>query len=141
MADSAMRLISHHIGGNNSLFTPERKIEKHRGGITLVFAPHKDVHKDAPAITIRIDADIKRQFDTLCQDFRMSANTAFNIFARSVVRSRSIPFEIQADSKESIAAKAREAVLKMREISEANGNSEMTLDEINDEIQASRTQI
>ena len=42
------------------------------------------------------DADIKRQFDALCQDFGMSANTAFNIFARSVVRSRSIPFEIQA---------------------------------------------
>ena len=39
----------------------------------------------------------------------MSANTAFNIFARSVVRSRSIPFEIQADSKETIAAKARDA--------------------------------
>ena len=54
---------------------------------------------------IRMDADIKRQFDALCQDFGMSANTAFNIFARSVVRSRSIPFEIQADSKETIAAK------------------------------------
>lgn len=92
------------------------------------------------AITIRIDADIKRQFDTLCQDFGMSANTAFNIFARSVVRSRSIPFEIQADSKETIATKAREAILKMRKISEANGNSEMTLDEVNDEIQAARTQ-
>ncbi len=52
-----------------------------------------------------MDADIKRQFDALCQDFGMSANTAFNIFARSVVRSRSIPFEIQADSKETIAAK------------------------------------
>ena len=57
------------------------------------------------AVTIRMDADIKRQFDALCQDFGMSANTAFNIFARSVVRSRSIPFEIQADSKETIAAK------------------------------------
>lgn len=92
------------------------------------------------AITIRIDADIKRQFDDLCQDFGMSANTAFNIFARSVVRSRSIPFEIQADSKDAIAAKARDAILKMRAISEANGNSEMTLDEINAEIQAVRAQ-
>ncbi len=92
------------------------------------------------AITIRMDADIKRQFDDLCQDFGMSANTAFNIFARSVVRSRSIPFEIQADSKDAIAAKARDAILKMRAISEANGNSEMTLDEINAEIQAVRAQ-
>lgn len=92
------------------------------------------------AITIRMDADIKRQFDDLCQDFGMSANTAFNIFARSVVRSRSIPFEIQADSKDAIAAKARDAILKMRAISEANGNPEMTLDEINAEIQAVRAQ-
>lgn len=92
------------------------------------------------AVTIRMDADIKKQFDDLCQDFGMSANTAFNIFARSVVRSRSIPFEIQADSKEAIAAKAREAILKMRAISEAIGNSEMTLDEINAEIQAVRSQ-
>lgn len=92
------------------------------------------------AITIRMDADIKRQFDTLCQDFGMSANTAFNIFARAVVRSRSIPFEIQADTEETIAAKAREAILKMRTISEANGNSEMTLNEINDEIRTIRTQ-
>ena len=92
------------------------------------------------AVTIRMDADIKRQFDALCQDFGKSANTAFNIFARSVVRSRSIPFEIQADSKETIAAKARDAILKMRAISEANGNSEMTLDEINAEIQAVRAQ-
>ena len=44
-------------------------------------------------------------------------------------------------TKNNIAAKAREAILKMRKISEANGNSEMTLDEINDEIQAARTQI
>ena len=44
-------------------------------------------------------------------------------------------------TKNNIAAKAREAILKMRKTSEANGNSEMTLDEINDEIQAARTQI
>ena len=44
-------------------------------------------------------------------------------------------------TKNNIAAKVREAILKMRKISEANGNSEMTLDEINDEIQAARTQI
>lgn len=92
------------------------------------------------AVTIRMDSNIKQQFDALCQDFGMSANTAFNIFARSVVRSRSIPFEIQADSREAISARAREAILKMRSISEANGNSEMTLDEINAEIRAVRNQ-
>ena len=55
------------------------------------------------SITIRIDSNIKQQFDALCQDFGMSANTAFNIFARSVVKNRKIPFDIKADSKEDIA--------------------------------------
>ncbi|MGM9764540.1 MAG: type II toxin-antitoxin system RelB/DinJ family antitoxin [Candidatus Cryptobacteroides sp.] len=90
------------------------------------------------AITIRIDTSIKRQFDALCQDFGMSANTAFNIFARSVVRNRKIPFEIQADSTDEIIAKAREAISEMRAISTENGNSEMSIDEINAEIHAVR---
>ena len=90
------------------------------------------------AITIRMDESVKRQFDALCQDFGMSANTAFNVFARAVVRSRKIPFEIQSDSKEDAVMKARDAMLRMRELSEENGNSEMSLDEINAEIAESR---
>ena len=90
------------------------------------------------AITIRMDESVKRQFDALCQDFGMSANTAFNVFARAVVRSRKIPFEIQSDSKEDVVMKARDAMLRMRELSEENGNSEMSLDEINAEIAESR---
>lgn len=90
------------------------------------------------SITIRIDSNIKQQFDALCQDFGMSANTAFNIFARSVVKNRKIPFDIKADSKEDIAKKAQEAILQMRAISDANGNSNMTLEEINAEIYATR---
>lgn len=90
------------------------------------------------AVTIRLDSGIKNQFDALCQDFGMSANTAFNIFVRSVVRNRKIPFEIQADSKEEIVVKAREAIAEMRAVSTANGNSEMSLEEINAEIQSVR---
>ena len=90
------------------------------------------------AVTIRLDTNTKQQLDVLCQEFGMSVNTAFNIFARSVVRNRKIPFEIQADSKAETVRKAREAILQMRRTSEANGNSEMSLDEINSEIRAVR---
>lgn len=93
------------------------------------------------AVTIRIDAGIKKEFDDLCQDFGMSANTAFNIFVRAVVRSRRIPFDIQAESKEQIAENARKAILQMRKIANENGNSFMTLDEINQEIAAARENI
>ena len=41
-------------------------------------------------------------FDSLCEEFGMSANTAFNIYVRQVVRSRRIPFAIEAPAKDDI---------------------------------------
>ena len=49
--------------------------------------------------SIRMDENLKRQFDALCADFGMNATTAFNVFARAVVRERKIPFEIQASEE------------------------------------------
>ncbi len=46
--------------------------------------------------SVRMDENLKRQFDTLCEEFGMSATTAFNVFARAVVREKKIPFEIKA---------------------------------------------
>lgn len=31
-------------------------------------------------LTIRLDSDLKMQFDSLCEEFGMSTNTAFNIY-------------------------------------------------------------
>ena len=36
--------------------------------------------------SIRMDEKLKRQFDKLCENFGMNATTAFNVFARAVVR-------------------------------------------------------
>ena len=49
-------------------------------------------------ISVRLDDTIKRQFDSLCAEFGMSASTAFNIYARTVARQRKIPFEITAEN-------------------------------------------
>ena len=35
--------------------------------------------------SIRMDKNLKKQFDALCSDFGMNATTAFNIFAKAVV--------------------------------------------------------
>ena len=48
--------------------------------------------------SVRMDESLKRQFDALCSEFGMNATTAFNVFARAVVREKRIPFEIQASS-------------------------------------------
>lgn len=44
--------------------------------------------------SIRMDAQLKKEFDALVEDMGMIATTAFNIFARAVVREKKIPFEI-----------------------------------------------
>ena len=48
------------------------------------------------AMTVRVDNNIKKQFDALCEQFGMSVNAAVNVFINAVVRTRSIPFEISA---------------------------------------------
>jgi addiction module RelB/DinJ family antitoxin len=44
--------------------------------------------------SVRIDPDIKRQFDEFCAEVGMNPSTAFNMFARVVVRDRKLPFEV-----------------------------------------------
>ncbi len=44
--------------------------------------------------SIRMDEKLKKEFDTLVEEMGMNATTAFNIFARAVVREKKIPFEI-----------------------------------------------
>lgn len=45
-------------------------------------------------INIRIDDVLKKQFDALCQELGMTMTTAFNMFAKAVVRHKGIPFDI-----------------------------------------------
>ena len=90
------------------------------------------------AMTIRMDKDLKVQFDALCDEFGMSANTAFNIFARTVVRNRRIPFVIEASAGEDAITKGRAAFEELRKIAAENGLTGMPLDEINEEIRLTR---
>lgn len=47
-------------------------------------------------INIRIDEDLKKEVESLFNEFGMSTTTAFTLFAKAVVRERRIPFEIAA---------------------------------------------
>ena len=48
-------------------------------------------------INIRIDEDLKRDFDRLCGELGLSMTTAFNIFAKTVVRHHGLPFPVALD--------------------------------------------
>lgn len=48
-------------------------------------------------ISIRIDEELKKQFEKFCEDTGMTMTTAFNIFIKKAVKEQRIPFEITAD--------------------------------------------
>lgn len=57
-------------------------------------------------INIRMDEQLKRQFDDLCSQLGLNMSTAVNIFAKTMVRRKGIPFEISLDvpNSETLAA-------------------------------------
>ena len=90
------------------------------------------------AMTVRMDNQQKAQFDKLCEQFGMSANTAINIFVKAVIRSKSIPFSIQAKEEEDeVTAKAKAAFQYMCDTAREH-HIDMSLDEINEEIREVR---
>lgn len=48
------------------------------------------------AFSVRMDSELKEQFDTLCEEFGMNMTTAINVFARAVVREKRIPFDVSS---------------------------------------------
>lgn len=48
-------------------------------------------------LSVRMDEEVKRLFDSFCAEVGMNASVAVNIFAKTVIRERRIPFAIAAD--------------------------------------------
>ena len=82
--------------------------------------------------SVRMDENLKKQFDILCSEFGMNATTAVNVFAREVVRERKIPFEIQATSDDTLKELGMQTFLALREQAKENGVQDLSIDEIND---------
>ena len=47
-------------------------------------------------VSIRLDDDMKRQLDIMCEEMGMNITTFFMIYAKKALRDRRIPFEISA---------------------------------------------
>ena len=48
-------------------------------------------------VNVRMDEELKREFDTVCNELGMNMTTAIMIFARKVTRERRIPFDVSID--------------------------------------------
>ena len=82
-------------------------------------------------MSIRVDSNLKRRFDVLCDEFGLSNTAALMLFIKTMVRERRIPFEIKTESEEEVRRKARLAVERMRADAAAAGLQDLSLDEIN----------
>lgn len=72
-------------------------------------------------ISIRIDSQLKREFEEFCKNVGMNMTTAISIFAKAVVKEQRIPFEISTDPfySEKNMARLRKSMQEM----EKNGGT------------------
>ena len=85
-------------------------------------------------VNFRMNKEVKKQFDSILEEIGLNPSTAFNMFARLVVRENGLPFPVTIKKDNVIADEARQVLKEMREEAVRNGTSELTMDEINAEI-------
>ena len=84
-------------------------------------------------VNIRMDSDLKKQFEAFCADMGMSMTTAFNVFAKKAVREYRIPFEIGAEIPNAVTRKAIEDVENGIGVSRAFSSVAELMEELNAE--------
>lgn len=55
------------------------------------------------SINIRMDEELKKSFEDVCQQLGLNMTTAITIFAKKMSREKRIPFEVSIDSFYSIS--------------------------------------
>ena len=50
------------------------------------------------AVNMRVDADLKHQAEILCENMGLTLSSAFTLLLKAIVRTRSIPFRIEASN-------------------------------------------
>ncbi len=71
-------------------------------------------------VNIRMDADLKREFEAFCEDMGMTMTTAINLFVKKAVREYRIPFEIGAPKPSEEAVRAIAEARKMKQQNSAD---------------------
>lgn len=82
-------------------------------------------------ITMRMDAELKKQAEQLFSELGMSMTTAFNIFLRQSVRQGKIPFEIALNTPNAETLAAIDDVKNNRNMSKTFDSVEEMMRELN----------
>ncbi len=89
-------------------------------------------------LQVRIDDSLKNQAAEVFDNLGIDTSTAVRMFLKRVVKENGIPFSMTLPTKSNVAEHGYEAMLEMNKTTKENGLSDMTLDEINTEIESSR---
>ena len=65
-------------------------------------------------VNIRMDEATKVAFDKFCEEIGLSVSSAFNIFAKTVVREQRIPFELTTETPNSVTVAAMNEYYNMQ---------------------------
>ncbi len=84
-------------------------------------------------INIRMDSDLKKQFDLLCSELGLTMTTAFNVFARTMVRQQRIPFDITLENPNSTTITAMKEAERL--IADPNAKRYSSFTKLLEEVQ------
>lgn len=82
-------------------------------------------------VQFRVDDELKKQATEVFENLGIDLSTAMRMFLKKSVMCNGIPFLVFNQNEPDDYLEAMQLLRQMQKISEANGNSEMTLDEIN----------
>lgn len=88
------------------------------------------MHNQMINVTFRMDKKDKQEFEAIIHALGLNLSSAFNIFAKAVVRESGIPFELKAEIPNEETAQAMRNVLNDVNV------EEFTLEQLREEYEA-----
>lgn len=91
-------------------------------------------------LQVRVEDTLKDQAARVFEDLGIDTSTAVRMFLKRAVMENGIPFRMTLPKVPYKAERGYRAMMEIGESAEKNGLSDMSLDEINAEIEASRAE-
>ena len=88
-------------------------------------------------VNIRMDEATKLAFDKFCEEIGISVSSAFNIYAKTVVREQRIPFELSLETPNAVtvaAMKELDDIIAHPEMYKSYDNASQMMEDILNEV-------
>lgn len=91
-------------------------------------------------VQVRMDTELRDSANMLFDSLGLDMSTAIKMFLKKCLAERGIPFSLKIENNGYKSPEGMSALMKLRDEAENNGAANMSLDEINAEISASRAE-